>query len=264
MKKRKANNKNLYTAAAIIITLAAVLLISKSGGFLPGLFSSIQKSVASYAFYVNDTFRSIKYVTSAKKGIQILSEKNMLLESENHTLKAENEKIKRASVLKSMRDFRSSVVCFASVIGANDDGMLAYYTIDRGSADGAGEGDGVITQAGVVGRLVKVNSDTSMVQLITDSKSSVSARGERSRVVGILSGESYNRCALNYVPKEEDIKEGDVIITSGLGKSFPEGIKIGQVTEATKKTDGLSMIIKVKPFVNMMSVEEVIVVKKKQ
>ncbi len=81
--------------------------------------------------------------------------------------------------------------------------------------------------------------------------------------MGILTGKGYRECSLDFVPKEEDIKEGDLIVTSGLGKSFPEGMKIGEVTKVDKKVDGLSMKVKVRPLAEVFEVEEVIVLKKK-
>lgn len=264
MKRKKTTDRAVYAVVIVLLGLGIFLLWNKTTfGFLSSFAGSVQKKVSSFLFYTGDTFGSFKYIASAKKGVKVLSEKNMLLESENHALKAENEKLKRAAILKSAREFKSSVICYASVIGANDDGFIYYYTIDRGSDDGISEGDGVVTYEGAVGRVYKVSASTCLVQLLTDIKSAISVRDERSRVAGILSGESYNRCSMNYIPKEEDVKEGDSVVASGLGKSFPEGIRIGTVTDVNKKVDTLSMTVKVKPAVNMMTVEEVMVVRKR-
>ena len=264
MKRKKSTDRVVYIVVIILLAIGLFFLWNKTTlGFLSSFAGSVQKKASAFIFYTGDTFSSFKYITSAKKGVKVLSEKNMQLESENQVLKAENEKLKRTVTLKSIRDFKSSVICYASVIGANDDGFIYYYTLDHGSDDGISEGDGVVTYEGVVGRVYKVSGSTCMVQLLTDLKSAVSVRDERSRVTGILSGESYNRCSMNYIPKEEDIKEGDTVVASGLGKSFPEGLKIGTITEVNKKVDSLSMIVKVKPAVNMMTVEEVLVVRKR-
>lgn len=264
MKRKKGSGRFIYAVAVILLFAGLFLLWKKTNfNFISSFTGSVQKKVSGFLFYTGDTLSSFKYISSAKKSVKILSEKNMQLEAGNQILKAENEKFKRTALLKSGRDFKSSVICSASVIGSNDDGFIYFYIIDRGASDGISEGDGVITYEGVVGRVFKVNADTSTIQLITDVKSAVSARDERSRVTGILSGESYNRCSINYIPREEDVKEGDIIVTSGLGKSFPEGMKIGTVIEANKKVDSLSMLVRVKPYVNMMNVEEVLLVRKK-
>jgi rod shape-determining protein MreC len=102
-----------------------------------------------------------------------------------------------------------------------------------------------------------------MVQLLTDVKSSISARVERSGVAGILIGAGNNICELKYVPKEEDVQLGDVILTSELGASFPAGIKIGEVTAVDKKSNNLSLVVRIKPYVNTNTVREVLVVRKK-
>lgn len=264
MKRQKATDRIIYAAAVILLLIGIFFTWKKTRfNFMSSFAGGVQKKVSGLIFHAGDTVSSFKYISSAKKDLSALSGKNMLLESENKVILAENEKLKRAVSLKSLRDFRSSVICYASVIGSNDDGFICFYVIDRGSEDGLSEGDGVITYEGAVGRVFKVSQSTSTVQLITDVKSSVSARDERSRVTGILAGVSYNECDINYIPKEEDVKEGDIIVTSGLGKSFPEGVRIGAVTEVNKKVDSLSMVVKVKPAVNLMKVEEVLVVRKR-
>lgn len=264
MKKSKANDRFIYVVAAILLLIGVFFIWKKINfNFISSFAGGFQKKASGAVFYTDNKLSSLKNVYYGEKGIKFLSEKNMILENENQVLKAENDKLKRTVILKSNHDFKSSVICYAYVIGANDDGYIYFYTIDRGAQDGVSEGDGVITYEGAVGRVFKVLDTTSVIQLITDAKSAVSARDSRSRVTGILSGVSYDKCSINYIPKEEDVKEGDMIVTSGLGKSFPEGVKIGVVTDANKKVDSLSMVVKVKPVVNMMNVEEVIIIRKR-
>jgi len=264
-RKNKPNLILIYAVAAVILLPGIFILWKKTGfNFLTSAVGSAQKKVTSFVSYAGGSFPSGGgYVMQGKKGIKILAERNMELNSENSELKAENEKLRKSAALRQYRDFKSSVICQASVIGANDDGFIYYYTLDRGSDDNIGEVDGVVTEAGVVGRIVKVTPQTSMVQLLTDTKSNISAKDERSRVTGILAGESFSECSINYVPKDQDVNEGDIIVTSGLGKSFPEGMKIGRVIKADKKVEGLSMDIRVKPFADIFSVEEVLIVKKR-
>jgi rod shape-determining protein MreC len=263
-RKNKPNLILIYAVAAVILLPGIFILWKKTGfGFLTSAAGAAQKKVSSFFAYTGGTFSADPGLTQGKKGIRILAQRNLELNTENSVLKAENEKLKKSAVLRQFKDFKSSVICQAYVIGANDDGFIYYYTIDRGGEDSVSEGDGVVAEAGVVGRIVKVSPQSSLVQLLTDAKSNISAKDERSRVTGILAGESFSECSINYVPKDEDVAEGDTIVTSGLGKSFPEGIKIGKVIKADKKVEGLSMDIKVKPFADIFSVEEVLVIKKR-
>jgi rod shape-determining protein MreC len=264
MNRKKGPNRFIYLVAVILLLIGLFFTWKKTRfNFITTFAGGIQKKISGFVFSTGEAIGSIKNNSAVKKDMKTETEKNMQLDAENQVLKAENEKLKKAVMLKSGRDFKSSIICYASVIGSNDDGFIYFYVIDRGAEDGISEGDGVITYEGAVGRIYKVTGSTATVQLLTDVKSAVSARDSRSRVTGILAGVSYDQCSVNYIPKEEDINVGDTMVTSGLGKSFPEGVKIGTVTEVNKKVDSLAMVVRVKPAVNMMVVEEVLVVRKR-
>lgn len=228
---------------------------------ITNFFSFIHKKITSYIYYVTDTFTSFKYVYLTKKSLSDLNKKILFLETENQLLKTENEKLQKLSKVRDEINLKK-IKCFARVIGANNDGFVYYYLIDKGKKDGVEEGDGVIADGFVLGRIINVYDTTAKIQLLIDEKSSISIKNERSKITGILSGKGYNQCVINYVPKEEDMQVGDIIITSNLSKSFPEGIKVGIIKEVDRKTEGLSMNIKVKPFVNIFSVDMVAVISK--
>jgi rod shape-determining protein MreC len=261
--RKRIPKKAAYIAAGILAAVLIIVLLSKiKPSSISSVFSKTQEALAKNVYYIKDTLKSIKYVSSAKTGIQALSEKNIYLDLQNQSLIAENERLKKSLQMKTGNTFRQYTKCFGSVIDANDDGFIQYYLIDKGAGDGVARGDGVVAQDGVLGRIYFIMPDASRVQLLIDADSRISVRVERSKVVGILIGKGYNLCELDYVPKEEDIIEGDVLVTSGLGKSFPEGIRVGKVIKVDKKTDGLSMTVKVKPYVSVFNIQEVMVVSK--
>ncbi len=241
----------------IIIFFLSVLNFKKITNF----FTSIHKKTTSYMLYIIDTFASFKYVYLTKKSLFELNKRLLFLETENQLLRIENERLKK--LLKSKDEINlKKIKCYARVIGANNDGFIYYYLIDKGKKDGIDEGDGVLANGFVLGRIITLYDTTAKIQLLTDEKSSISVKNERSKITGILTGQKYNRCIINYVPKEEDMKEGDIIVTSNLSKSFPEGIKVGIITEIDRKTENLSMYIKVKPFIDIFSVDIVAIVSK--
>ena len=114
----------------------------------------------------------------------------------------------------------------------------------------------------MLGRVINVSESFSKVQLINDAKSSISARIERSRVTGILTGRGAY-CELEYVPKEDDVEAGDIVVTSGLGKSFPEGLRIGRVVSVDKKAEGLALKIVMRPYSATQAPDEVMILRKK-
>jgi rod shape-determining protein MreC len=262
--KKRIPKKAVYIAGGVLAVILVIILLSKiKTDSISSALVKIQEGLAKNIFYVKDTFKSIRYVSSAKTGIQALAEKNLFLDLQNQSLMSENERLKKILQMKTENSFKQYTKCFATVIDSNDDGFIQYYLIDRGVKNGVDRGDGVVSAAGVLGRISSIMPDSSRVQLLTDAESRISVRVERNKLVGILIGKGFNLCELDYVPKEEDIVEGDVLVTSGLGKAFPEGLKVGKVIKVDKKTDGLSMTVKVKPYASVFNIQEVIVVGRK-
>jgi rod shape-determining protein MreC len=265
MKRRLKLADRIIYSTAIIIIIIAVLIAWNKGAFKPlsGTAQGLQKQAGQGVFYVQDTLKSIQFVSSARHGIVQLSQKNMVLDMENQSLRLEADRLRRLQHLRELESPGKRVRTYASVIGANNDGFINFYTLDRGTQDGVEESDGVYADGGVIGRVVSVSDVTCKVQLLTDLKSSISARDERSAVSGILTGDGNGGCELSYVPKEDDVVKGDTIYSSELGNSFPAGIKIGEVSYVEKKGEGLSLKIKVKPYVGLTSVREVLIIRKK-
>ena len=107
----------------------------------------------------------------------------------------------------------------------------------------------VVNDEGVIGRILDVSDRHSRVLLITDQGSSVDAIDQRNRVRGILSGKDANGCILKYIRGNLDIKEGDLVITSGKDGIYPKGLRLGFVQAAYKDPVDLFQKIDVKPLV---------------
>jgi len=177
-----------------------------------------------------------------------------LLES-RETLLA-NERLQKLLELKSSLN---APVLAASVIGEDGAPWFKTLTINRGSADGLQEGMPVVAAEGVVGRVVKVSANSSRVLLLTDNASSVAGTIQRSRARGVVKGKGSGRCSLEFTLREEDVKVGDTIITSGVGGVFPKGLAVGEVAMVKKGEYGIFQTIEVQPAVNITRLEEVIV-----
>jgi rod shape-determining protein MreC len=133
--------------------------------------------------------------------------------------------------------------------------------IDQGRAQGVEVGQAAVAPAGVIGRVVEAYPRYAKVMLIVDRLSGADAMIQRSRVRGILQGKGGNRCSLEYVPKNADVQEGDLVLASGLGGIYPQGLVFGKVTKADKKGQGVFQQVEVNPTVDLSSLEEVLVVK---
>jgi rod shape-determining protein MreC len=133
--------------------------------------------------------------------------------------------------------------------------------IDQGRSQGVEAGQAVVAPGGIVGRIVEAYPRYAKVMLIVDRNSGADAMVQRSRVRGVLQGKGGNRCSLEYVPKNADVQEGDLVLASGLGGIYPQGLVFGQVTTADKKAEGVFQAVEVIPAVDLSSLEEVLVVK---
>jgi rod shape-determining protein MreC len=176
---------------------------------------------------------------------------------ENQEALLANERLIRLLDLKNSLRVRSLA---ASVIGEDVSPWFKTIMIDRGEVDGLREGMPVIAADGVIGQLIKVVAKSSRVLLITDHASGVAGIIQRSRARGVVKGKGSGRCALEFALAEEDVKVGDLVITSGIGGVFPKGLNIGEVTMVKKGEYGIFQTVEVRPTVNLARLEEVLVI----
>lgn len=133
--------------------------------------------------------------------------------------------------------------------------------IDRGAKDGVEIGMGVISPAGVVGRVLRVTDGFSDVLTVVDPTSNVDAVIQRTRARGILSGLAKDGlCSLKYVDRLEDVAVNDTVVSSGFGSIFPKGLLIGYVTSVVVNPSGVLQKVTIKSAVDIYRLEEVFVV----
>ncbi|MDR3204139.1 MAG: rod shape-determining protein MreC [Deltaproteobacteria bacterium] len=148
----------------------------------------------------------------------------------------------------------------AAKVVAWDPGPWAYsLVINKGSNHGVKTDAAVISLRGAVGRVTEISPNFSKVLLISDIDSGVDAFVQRNRVNGLISGGGAAPLTLDYVRKNDDVRPGDQVVTSGLDGVFPSGLPIGLVTLVDKMSLGLFLTAEVSPAVDFSSLEEVLV-----
>jgi rod shape-determining protein MreC len=148
----------------------------------------------------------------------------------------------------------------AQIIGRDPFPSFGTVIISKGEADGVRKSMAVLSQFGVVGQIMTTSAHSSRVLLITDHNSGVDALVQRTRARGIVEGSLDGRCIMKYLKREEDVEDGDRIVTSGLDGIFPKGILVGEVAHVTRGTRGLLQVAEVHPTVPLDRIEEVLVV----
>ena len=179
----------------------------------------------------------------------------------NDELEAENERLR--NMLNVFDEKKSMNPIMAQVTGKETSSWFQMFTIDKGSKQGIKENMAVINADGLIGYIYKVYETSSEVISIVDSRASVAALIESSRDQGIVKGtlgiEEDAACRMYYLPVDLVPRPGDTVVTSGVGLSFPKGLKIGVIRESTRYMDENKHYVVIEPYVDFMHIEEVIV-----
>ena len=120
-------------------------------------------------------------------------------------------------------------------------------TLDKGQLHDVRLGQAVIDSAGLLGQVVETSALTSRVLLITDASHSVPVQVLRNAARAIAVGDGRQGLFLKDVPTSLDIREGDRLVTSGLGGRFPIGYPVGEVVTVVSDPTDLFAIITAKP-----------------
>ena len=148
----------------------------------------------------------------------------------------------------------------ATIIGEDLSPWFGTLVIDRGTSSGIAEGMSVVAADGVVGQVVKVARTSSRVLLLTDHSSGIAATIQRSRARGVVKGKGDGLCQLEFTTREEDVKVGDIVVSSGIGGVFLKGLPIGEVTMVKRGEYGIFQTVTIHPSVNIAHLEDVLVV----
>jgi rod shape-determining protein MreC len=165
----------------------------------------------------------------------------------------------RLTKLLNLRDSLKSPAMTALVIGEDGYPWFKTITINCGEADGIREGYPVVAATGIVGQVIKVAPRSARVLLFTDHASSIAAMVQRTRARGVVKGKGGTRCNLEFTMREDDVKVGDMVVSSGIGRIFPRGLPIGEVTMVKKGEYGIFQAIELRPSVDLARLEEVLV-----
>jgi len=256
------------TIASILVIFSLILLslnLKRPGetGFFRKLVmeiaAPIEWGINSVLDGLSDTWKRYIFLFNLEEENRALKKKVDALTSEINTHREvylESIRLKELLALKDGLEFPSVA---ARIIGRENSSVFKTLLINKGSSDGLAPGMPVIAVQGVVGRVIESSWNTSRVLLLVDYNSNIDAVVQGSRYRGILQGGGVMGCTLKYVEKSEELKTGDLIVTSGIGGIFPKGIPLGTVVNV-EKSIGLFQKVEVLPAVSLQKIEEVLVI----
>jgi rod shape-determining protein MreC len=198
-----------------------------------------------------------------------LSEENRRLREENERLTNELARAREQSIQQEnaadltavQQQLPGEALLAASVVARDSSNARSIIAIDRGSRDGIREGMVVVSEGkSLVGRVSKTFDDYSWITLITDPKSAVSAIVQESRAEGVVAGNYDRSLVMEFVGQGAPVREGDFVVTSGLGGGYPAGIVIGRIADVAKTEQDLFQEVHVDHLASLSKLEDVMVI----
>lgn len=265
------NKINIVIALLVVIMIVLILFSSqrenksKLEDLVGQGLSPIQKVIYNVSQAISNTYEGIVGYSQLVDEVKKLSEENGILRSQVNSysqLRTENDRLREILNLKSrLEDYK---FLGTNIIGRNGS-YMDEYIIDRGLKDGLKNGMVVVANGGLFGMVTSVSNNWSLVSPIISGGVFVSGKVQRTNGnEGIIKGQNNNEKSydlkMEYLPIDEDIKEGDTIVTSGLGEIYPANIPIGEVVLIENDKRNLSKSVFIKSHVNFKFISELFVI----
>lgn len=193
--------------------------------------------VSPLQYLVDYPMRMMGWVHSIMSSKKSLVDENIQLRYQQTLLEAKLQKLlvirNENSQLKELLSASSSAsdrAMAAEILAVDTTSSRQLLVLNKGANDSVFVGQPVLDAKGVTGQVIDVGMRTSTVLLISDSKSAVPVRNNRTGERAILIGtNSMSELSLINLPKSSPIAKGDLLVTSGLGRRYPEGYPVGRV-----------------------------------
>jgi len=258
----------LFGTLAILVVVGLILDELDALGPLEGIVLQLTTPVQRFFRGMTDRVVETSQFLSSRRD---LIARNEQLESLVDELMVENVRLKEFEAenedLRTKLDFSETHPEYmlkaaevrGRVIGSEPNNLLAVLIIDVGKRHGIAKGMPVITERGLAGHILAVGTNWSKVLLIIDPSSSVAAMTQSARAPGVVSGRLGQDLQMEYIPQHDLISVGDVVLTSGMGGRYPQGLVIGQLTEIQQRDVDAFQQATVHPSVNFRNLETVLV-----
>jgi rod shape-determining protein MreC len=201
-----------------------------------------------------------KNITTDAATVEEMRRQNEELQSRVIRMEEYRQENERLSQLLELKDAYNLESVGARVISTSADSWNRVITINKGSVAGLTVGMPVMSANGLIGQIESTSPYSSVVRLITDEESGVSAFLQSSRAEGVLSGSVDGILHLDFITLDVAVEVGDTVITSGTGGVYPKGIPIGEVLSVKNAPSDTYRTIVVKPITKVSAYEEVLVI----
>lgn len=273
-RRKKKNNKGFIATVSILLITIAISsqtkqLNEKGSDIANTVFSPVEKVTYSVSSAIKEQVERSFGSKETRAAVEKLEEENKALEIENAKL---NKIIAQKDFLESEKNALESSeneYMKANVVNTDSNSMTQNFTIDKGKNDGIEVND-IILQAvgdsnyytGLVGKVTEVYQTTSRVETINSKSNDVSFVNSKSGDYGVIDRFTQKTIQGYMLDVDSEVENKDVLLTSGLGGVYPEGIYIGTVSNVTMSQDALKKNITLNSPVDFSHLYRVLILKK--
>ena len=244
-----------YFVLGLLVIVSLALLSSNNNQQV----RAIRSYTVGFVGTIQQVLSVIPNIFELKRENEVLRQLNINLSDEVSRLREarlENLRLRTMLGLKERSPFR---IVAADVIAKNINLMRNTITLNAGEAEGVKSDMPLISESGLVGRVIATSAHYAVGQLMLNKDFRASAKVQRSSVDGIIGWDGGDVVHLRNVPKKQDVQIGDVVVTSEYSNLFPRDIRIGTISNISERPGSLVKNIDVTPGVDFATIEQVFV-----
>ena len=258
--------RSLQTVVIVLVVVGLVTLAL--GGYFSPVSNWFSRITVDTQTWISGRYMAVVDFLTVPRNVASLLQSNTVLEAEVARLQTQvidlQQQVTETNILSALVDFARANPVYsykaASVIGRDPSPFLRYVIINIGSNEGILPGMPVVTDKGLVGRVDAVIAEGARVQLVTDAASAVDVRLQASNTEAMLEGSVTGELSLNMISQDVVIQAGDLVLTSGLGGTYPPNLLVGQVVSIRKLQSELFQQAAIQPNVDFTQLQFVLVI----
>ena len=259
------------TARLMLYGLLAVVLMAmdQRGHYVPRI-----RSMALYL--VEPVYHVVEWPARAARNVFGQFQSRRSLRHDNEALKrqllSQQGALQRfAALVEENRRLRSLIegaegqtfeFQYAELVGVDLDPFSHKVVVNRGALDGVQPGQAVIDGAGVMGQVEDIRPHFSTIRLISDPNHALPVQINRTglRTVAFGSGET-GVLRMSGIPRQADVREGDLVVTSGLGNRFPGGYPVAVISRINRQEGQTFVLVEAMPLAALDRGREVLLIR---
>jgi rod shape-determining protein MreC len=273
----RARSRRLLVVTLVSISLVTITVdyrqgdsgpLASAGNTALALISPLQEVVSKVTHPIGNFFSTLVRLPAIRRENSELKDRISALEEQVNTTTADQNRLRQLEALLGLQESIGPKVqtTAAQVISSGVSNFEWTISIDKGTTQGIAVDMPVVAPAGLVGHVVKVSANASVVQLIIDPDSAVAGRLDVTGKTGLLTGAGEQDMRMGLVDTTTDVGPDERVVTAGYRipgvatSLYPPNVLIGTVSRVVPDSAALEKFITVRPAVDFSTLDLVLVV----